>query len=398
MSLTLSNNLTGATAREINAATRNASLLGASMTTGDNKKTPIVDAFLGHSLKDREIVLGALTRNTSYSVNLVKTTSEYLNAIASFIQKGVVTITSVGILSAEKVPTLQAYIDALRSQINVLINTANFDNRQLLNGGANEIKVQLGVEATSSMSIFVRDIGNDNLYRTSLALAVNEWIAEDPTAVRTSYYNANELKAAQLNNENLISLGAFGNGGSGTGLPMTEDEIGNALVAVRDRTPEVLLKFGNVLPLLKDQLTAVGATLANATSPQFANAITGLGPAFNAKFELFDLFVNTPETSLDTTNSRMLAHDVFLSALSNIRAEQARLSTQENNLMENIDVMRATVNITQKTADSYLHTDYLLTAQEYSEIIRTVVAAITALQAANKVPEAAQKLLDNLAR
>ena len=94
----------------------------------------------------------------------------------------------------------------------------------------------------------------------------------------------------------------------------------------------------------------------------------------------------------------MLAHDVFLSALSNIRAEQARLRTQENNLMENIDVMRATVNITQKTADSYLHTDYLLTAQEYSEIIRTVVAAITALQAANKVPEAAQKLLDNLAR
>ena len=138
------------------------------MTTGDNKKTPIVDAFLGHSLKDREIVLGALTRSTSYSVNLVKTTSEYLNAIASFIQKGVVTITSVGILSAEKVPTLQAYIDALRSQINVLINTANFDNRQLLNGGASEIKVQLGVEATSFMSIFVRDIGNDNLYRTSL--------------------------------------------------------------------------------------------------------------------------------------------------------------------------------------------------------------------------------------
>jgi hypothetical protein len=215
------------------------------------------------------------------------------------------------------------------------------------------------------MSIFIRDIGNDNLYRTSLALAVNEWIAEDPTAARTSYYNANELKAAQLNNENLISLGAFGHGGSGTGIPMTEDEIGNALVAVRDRTPEMLLKFNNVLPLLKAQLAIVGATLANATSLQFANAINGPGAAFNAKFELFDLFINSPATSLATTNSRMLAHDVFLSALTNIRAEQARLRTQENNLMENIDVMRATLNITQKTADSYLHTDYLLTAQEY---------------------------------
>ncbi len=397
MALTLSNNLTGTTAREVNAATRNASILGASMTTGDNKKTPIVDAFLGNSLKDREIMLGALTRNTAYSVNLVKTTSEYLNAIASFIQKGVITITSVGVLSVEKVPTLQKYIEALRSQINVLINTANFDSRQLLNGGANEIKVQLGAEAEHSMSIFVRDIGNDNLYRTSLALAINEWIAEDPTADRTSYYNPRELKAAQLNNENLISLGAFGHGGSGTGLPMTENEIGNALAAVRDRTPEMLLKFDNVLPLLKARLALGGATLADATALQFTNAITGaLGNA--AQFELFTLFHNNPETSLATTNSRMLAHDVFLSALSNIRAEQARLRTQESNLMENIDVMRATVNITQKTADSYLHTDYLLTAQEYSEVIRTIIASITALQAANKVPEAAQKLLDNLAR
>jgi len=89
---------------------------------------------------------------------------------------------------------------------------------------------------------------------------------------------------------------------------------------------------------------------------------------------------------------------MFLHALTNIRGEQARLRTQENNLMENIDVMRASVNITQQTADSYLHTDYVLNAQEYSEVIRTIVAAITALQAANKIPEAAQKLLDSLVR
>jgi flagellin-like hook-associated protein FlgL len=395
MALTLSNNLTGSTSREVNSMTRNASILGTSMTTGDNKKIPTIDAFLGNSLKDKELMLSALTRNTSYAVNLVKTTSEYLNAIASFIQKGLVTITSVGILSAEKVPTLQQYIDALRSQINVLINTANFDNRQLLNGGATQIKVQLGTSTADNMSIFVRDIGNDNLYRTSLALAINEWIAEDPTAARTSYYSADELKVAQLNNENLISIGGTGYGGSGTGIAMTENEISNALVAIRDRTPNLLLKFDSLLPLLKAQLALANTTLATATTNEFAAAITGPGNANNAKFELF---YNNPATSLATADNRMLAHDIFLSALTNIRGEQARLRTQEGNLMENIDVMRATVNITQKTADSYLHTDYLLTAQEYSEVIRRGIAAITALQAANKIPEAAQKLLDNLAR
>ncbi len=41
---------------------------------------------------------------------------------------------------------------------------------------------------------------------------------------------------------------------------------------------------------------------------------------------------------------------------------------------------------------------YVLTAQQYSETIRTMVAAITSLQAANKIPEAAQRLIDALAR
>jgi hypothetical protein len=50
------------------------------------------------------------------------------------------------------------------------------------------------------------------------------------------------------------------------------------------------------------------------------------------------------------------------------------------------------------TGDLYLKTDYVLTAQLYSETIRTMVAAITSLQAANKIPEAAQRLIDALAK
>ena len=106
---------------------------------------------------------------------------------------------------------------------------------------------------------------------------------------------------------------------------------------------------------------------------------------------------NISDTSGDET-SRVIAQDVFLNALRTMRAEQANLTNQKSNVIEASDALRATTNVTQKAADSYLKTDYVLTAQKYAETIRTMVASITALQAANKVPEAAQRLIDSLAR
>ena len=75
-----------------------------------------------------------------------------------------------------------------------------------------------------------------------------------------------------------------------------------------------------------------------------------------------------------------------------------QLLNQKNNIVEVFDALRAITNVIQKAGDSYLKTDYVLTAQQYSETIRTMVASITSLQAANKIPEAAQRLIDALAR
>ena len=60
------------------------------------------------------------------------------------------------------------------------------------------------------------------------------------------------------------------------------------------------------------------------------------------------------------------------------------------------NALRAATNITEKAADSYTNTDYVKTAQEYSELIRQIVATITALQAGNKIPESTQRLLESL--
>ena len=81
-----------------------------------------------------------------------------------------------------------------------------------------------------------------------------------------------------------------------------------------------------------------------------------------------------------------------------VRRAQASISNQKQNIIEISGSLRATVNVTAQAADSYLKADYVLTAQQYSESIRIMVASITALQAANKIPEAAQRLLDALTR
>ena len=114
--------------------------------------------------------------------------------------------------------------------------------------------------------------------------------------------------------------------------------------------------------------------------------------------DLWDSLKDDQSVNLENNETRILAQDVFTAALGAIRTEQAAVSNQKSNVVGAADALRATTNVTQKAADSYLKTDYVLTAQQYSETIRTMVAAITALQASNKIPEAAQRLIDALAR
>jgi len=134
-------------------------------------------------------------------------------------------------------------------------------------------------------------------------------------------------------------------------------------------------------------------TVETASGHQLGQALADVGVQFE-----FAGFLNQTDTDISTTAGGTIALDVFTSAINEIRAEQANLRNQKTNLFEAVDALRATINVTQKASDTYLKTDYVLSAQQYSELIRTIVASITALQAANKIPEAAQRLVDALAR
>jgi flagellin-like hook-associated protein FlgL len=447
MSLTLGNNLTGLVSRQVDSDGRKASGLGESMTTGNNKFVAVVDKFLGSSLRDNEVILGAVAKNTAYSVNMLSITDEYMSSMATALQGALTASSSAGQVSAEKIPTLQASLNDKITQLKLLIKTASMDNKKLFSGDVKDLGVQVGLNSADKLIVNIKDISDGKVLRSSVTALFNA----DVTAARQGdydYYTAPQITTdLAKNNFNLFYAaltGGNGIAGSGTlNTRISDAHIGDILVRVRDALPDAkkteLTNFLNSsLPLT---LAAIKVAKAAETFHDVsgANLVIAFGQNNNrgdvARDEFVSLFADSAMTKLSSPASAIKggdghiapnaltaanaltartalgvtpailnqaaierAQDVIQNSLSYIRQEQSSISNQKSNIVETTDALRATTNVTQQAADSYLKADYVLTAQEYSETLRTMVAAITALQAANKIPEAAQRLLDALTR
>jgi len=403
MTLTLGNDLTGLVSREVTAAESKTRGLGASLTTGNDVFVEVVDAFLGNSLRDREILLGAIAKNTAYGVNLLTITDEYLKTIASLLQDSLKIISSAGSLSADKLAVLQKSLNDKKAQVNLLINTASFDGKSLLKGDVMDTEIQVGLNVDDRLKIKVNDISNGKLFRSSVVNTINCWIAEDHNRCR--YYNSqSEIKQDLAHNLSLTDA-AIRRNGSGTGANFPIAQLATAIISLRDSNHLFLSLLNETLPETINSLKAIvpydtNRNFANATVNQLTRALSVIPGQDGIKREILKFLVDNLSINLfsNSTTEIALANNIYTTALTTIRVEQARVANQKQNLLSLADALRATMNVTQKASDSYLKTDYVLTAQQYSETIRTMVAAITSLQAANKIPEAAQRLMDALAR
>ena len=519
MTLTLGNDLTGTVSREVGAASRTAAGLGESLTTGNDKFVEVVDGFLGSSLRDSEIVLGAIAKNTAYSINMLTITDEYLKTVGTSLQEGLKTIGSSGPISQDKLAVLQKNLNDKKDQVALLIKTADFDGKALLAGGAGKVDVQVGLSIADRFTIRVGDISTEKLFRTGASNAINDWIAgnmarttayndaalfADAVSARTNFSQEAGLTAAELSaaivatrggNTSFARLGseplllsafidsalqadvgiaadgntaaivtaatnalitgwqagndnatistavnaaanaAAANGGAignaaealvgnilgGANLNATLQAhtyitadgntaaIANAVdaailanagadmatvaAAVNAAANGAAAANGGAIGNLAEQIflshSSTGLNITNASGAQITTALGHAG----TRAQLLVPLADNQTTDLTTDTGRSLAQDVFTAALNTIRAQQAAVSNQKQNVIEAADALRATTNVTQKADDSYLKTDYVMTAQQYSETIRTMVASITALQAANKIPEAAQRLI-----
>ncbi|MCA0254004.1 MAG: hypothetical protein LCH20_00775, partial [Proteobacteria bacterium] len=302
-------------------------------------------------------------------------------------------------ISSDKVAVLQKHINDLRAQIDTAINTAFFDGRYVLKGGASQLNVQVSSDSAASVTVRVRNISGNRLFLTTLGRRINEWLAQDFNRT-TRYQNQTELDAALFDNENLIAYSMFPLGGAGNGPQITDANLATGLDAIRAIDTQFFVDYITfAAPIFAAAVNAIGGgvTLANASILQFTNVL-GVGGAGGPNYaDLgFGVFA-VQDLRLDTQRYRTISLDIFQSSLNSIRAEQARLSTQKTNLAEAVDALRATTNATEAAGNSYTKADYVLEAQQYSELIRQIVASVTSLQAANKIPEAAQRLIDSLA-
>jgi len=396
MALTLGNNLTGLVSREVDAAGRRATGLGDSMTTGINKFVPVVDAFLGNSLRDNEVILGAVAKNTAYSVNMLTIANEYMSSVASALQGALTAVSSAGQVSADKIPTLQSSLTDKIDQVKLLIRTGDFDNKSLFAGDVKNLGVQVGLNTADKLVVNIKDADNGKLLRSSITSALNNKIVADGNAASAYYATDAEIATDLAANGNLVTFALTNAGGSGSGGAVMSDlQFGTALAAVIVTKPSFGTFLQEALPTFAALLETnnAGETFSNAPAASI-QAVMGAGP----RAEMLALLVDSAPTNIDTVSGRVIAQDVITNALSYVRQEQSSIANQKSNIVETTDALRATTNVTQQAADSYLKADYVLTAQEYSETLRTMVAAITALQAANKIPEAAQRLLDALTR
>jgi flagellin-like hook-associated protein FlgL len=400
MGLTLGNDLTKSVSLQINASTTVAKDLGDSMTSGRDKLVAVVDGFIGNSLNDSGVILGAVAKNTAYSINMLTITDEYLKTVATSLQEGLKVIGSAGPLSADKLAVLQKNLDDKEAQVNLLITTADFDGKSLLAGDASKVDVQVGLTVTDKLTLTVTDFAGGKLLRSSVTAALNTWMK---TPANSTYYaSAAEVKIDTDKNINLSKVALANAGGAGSGGAMTVGELANGLESVRDADAKIKSLLDQALPVANAFLTNAnaGVTMSNASNVQLAAMLADAGSLAEINLLLNDNAITdiSKTGTAAATAARVLAQDVFTNALNSIRNEQAAIANQKSNVHEAADALRTTTNVTQKAADSYLKTDYVLTAQQYSETIRNMSAAISALQAANKVPEAALRLVESLAR
>ena len=565
MSLTLKNDLSVTGGMQITAANEKIRALGQSLATGENASNDVVSTFLGSSLKSSAIVLGGVAESISYTSNLCSIAAEYVKNIITQLQSAIRIVSTAGSISGDSLVVQQKNIDDIRGQIENFAKTANFDKKNILSGDATNIKVQVGLNSTDTISVKIDNVSLGKLFKTTVAKGLNDLISTANGAATTYYNSANaatEINLDKLNNVNLAYAAITGTGGNGSGAKMTVAQLGTFLAAL---TPAQKADLDQMAPLGKALLTAnagtattfstasvaqlqaytaahlptratittaltamlgavtyAGTTGGTATAtaavinavvglPQYAkDAATaaiaagttaatelnatgivrkaaydalithgGLYEAYMRSFPvstaanlesattvaaalttagaqiatgtLYDVAIQASttlpagvkaastlaiaqgagagaanvvvdfivtQTAFQLSELGMIIQDnaatnisvagnnenqakyvnVLQNALNTMLALQANINSQKSNINAAADALKATANVTLQAADNYLAADLVVVAQEYAATIRGIIAAITALQAANKVPEAAQRLLEGLAR
>ncbi|MFK7974473.1 MAG: hypothetical protein AB8B66_06435 [Rickettsiaceae bacterium] len=368
---------------------------GESIATGINQSVGVIEDLIGSAENDTCAIAWSTLKATTNATNMLEIGQSRIVEGSNALTRGLGIIGNSG-GNPGHLDRLQEQLDASKAQLDTMLRSADFDSIGLFSGEAKNFEIPVGTSITDTVKISLPDLLNGKLYRTSITTELNKWIVANPG--QTTYYaNAGEIETDAKNNVNLIACSIANAGGTGTGGgAMTDQQIGNALLALTPKSKQLL---DQMAPTSVAFLTNAnpGVTFVNADAAQLT-AMIGNAPS---KAEVVALLQDNMATNISRgdgdalARDRLISENVLTNAANTLRQTKATINSKQDHITFAADSLRNNINVTQKSADSYLKTDYLKTVQEFSDQLKALMAAISAIQGSNKSVEATQRFMSS---
>jgi flagellin-like hook-associated protein FlgL len=104
-----------------------------------------------------------------------------------------------------------------------------------------------------------------------------------------------------------------------------------------------------------------------------------------------------PKLDLLTKESVRVAQEVITNALNLVYSARAKLQGQGNNLDRCANVLNSTIGVTKDASGSYLDTDLVEAASAFAAALKSILAAVSTLQAGAKVADAGLEIIKSAA-
>jgi hypothetical protein len=156
--------------------------------------------------------------------------------------------------------------------------------------------------------------------------------------------------------------------------------------------------YAAVAQAYKDMLLSTGDGLEVRVGLNFDDILKATIKDISAsKLYLDENGLYQSNLDLSTDSGRKVAQTVITNALATVRGEQSRVTSQMESIQEASDALAITIQVTKEASDGYLNTDLIEAAQAFSEAVKRTIAAISTLEAGNKVSDAAQRVIQSIA-
>ena len=106
---------------------------------------------------------------------------------------------------------------------------------------------------------------------------------------------------------------------------------------------------------------------------------------------------HVPKLDLLTKESTKIAQEVITNALNLVYSARAKLQGQGDNLDRSTNVLSSTIGVAKETAGGYLDTDLVESASTFATALKSILAAVSTLQAGAKVADAGLEIIKSTA-